>query len=153
VTWYFSLNLVKLGTQLFLISGLTLVSQSRHLNELHPGVVFVDTQEFAIRLSNLQSRAFVHDFHRARVLLFSLEIEGSGRAGAFNLVIRVVEGLDLLAEEGVGGEVLRLLFDIVGLLLAYFHAFGLVVEEFEENASKSFNFVDCAGGVDFGMLR
>ncbi len=95
----------------------------------------------------------MHDFHRARVLLFSLEIEGSGRAGAFNLVIRVVEGLDLLAEEGVGGEVLRLLFDIVGLLLAYFHAFGLVVEEFEEHTSKSFNFVDRAGGVDFGMLR
>ena len=58
-----------------------------------------------------------------------------------------------MAEEGINREVLWLLLDTVSFLLANFHAFGLVVEEFEENTSKSFNFVDCSIGIDSGVLR
>lgn len=73
--------------------------------------------------------------------------------GTCNLFIRVVEGLDLVTEEGVAGEVLRLLLDVVGLFLAFFDSLSLIVEKLKEDSSESFNLVESACGTDFGILR
>jgi hypothetical protein len=95
----------------------------------------------------------LHNFHRASILLFCLEIEVFGGFGAFNLVVRVVEGFDFLAEEGVVREVLWLLLDIVGLLLTHLHPLSLIVEEFEEDTAKCFHLVEGARLANLGMLR
>jgi hypothetical protein len=58
-----------------------------------------------------------------------------------------------MAEEGVSGEVLWLLLDMVGLLLALFNSLSLIVEKLEEDTPKSFDLIESTRRVNFGVFR